>query len=152
MFISIKGIDDVRGMLPRLREVPRQVVDDMATIAYNTMRAGAGRHSPRPMGTGRLFRSLFREGQGGLVQTVGHDLGAARHAEYVVFPTRPHWIRPKRAKMLSWIGGVGFNKRIFAREVWHPGYRGDNYRDEAINDVFAQFDAIVDANLNEATL
>ena len=141
--VQITGIPALQLSLGLMRGLPRQVVDDMATIAYTTMRNGAGRHSPRPEGTGMLFRSLFREGTGSLTQTVGHNLNDAPHAEYVVFPTRPHWIRPKKpGGWLAWRSRFG-GPMIFRREVWHPGYAGDNYRDAAINDALAQFAAIV---------
>jgi hypothetical protein len=123
-------------------------VDDMATIAYGTFRAGAGRHAPRPNGTGRLFASLFHRGTNTLVQSVGHDGTVAPHAEFVIFGSVPHEIRPKGpptgAKVLSWMMG---NRRVFARRVWHPGYAGDNYRDTALADALAILPAAVSDSL-----
>lgn len=137
--IRLTGIEELRRTLTLLGDVPTQVLDDMAAIAYGSMREGAGRHSPRPNGTGRLYRSLFRTGTGTKTQAVGHSLDDAPHAEHVIFGSIPHEIKPKNAKVLSWIGGVGFNQRVFARRVWHPGYIGDNYRDTALSDAFRRF-------------
>lgn len=139
MTIRITGVQELQRTLSLIGGIPAQVVDDMAAIAYGSMREGAGRHSPRPEGTGRLYRSLFRTGTGTKTQAVGHSLDDAPHAEHVIFGSIPHEIKPKNAKVLSWIGGVGFNQRVFARRVWHPGYIGDNYRDTALSDAFRRF-------------
>lgn len=136
--ITVTGVTELQRLLLSINGIPAQVVDDMAAIAYTGMREGAGRHSPRPGGTGRLYRSLFRTGTGSKTQAVGHSLDDAPHAEHVIFGSIPHEIKPKNAKVLSWIGGVGFNQRIFAKRVWHPGYIGDNYRDRALNDSVAR--------------
>lgn len=125
-------------MLSSISGIPAQVVDDMAAIGFQGMRQGAGRHSPRPDGAGRLYRSLFRVGEGSKVQTVGHYLDEAPHAEHVIFGSIPHEIKPRNAKVLSWIGGVGFNRRVFRFRVWHPGYIGDNYRDAASTEAVAR--------------
>lgn len=138
MTIRTIGIPEAQFMLARIAGIPAQVLDDMAAIGHEGMRQGAGRHSPRPGGTGRLYRSLFRTGTGSKTQAVGHSLDDAPHAEHVIFGSIPHEIKPKNAKALSWIGGVGFNQRIFAKRVWHPGYIGDNYRDRALNDSVAR--------------
>lgn len=136
--VTIKGIPEAQFMLARIAGIPEQVLDDMAAIGHEGMRQGAGRHSPRPTGTGRLYRSLFRSGQGTKRQQVGHSLDDAPHAEHVIFGSIPHEIKPKNAKVLSWIGGIGFNRRVFRSRVWHPGYIGDNYRDRALNDSVAR--------------
>jgi hypothetical protein len=145
--VTITGVEGLRQTLRNVAVFSRQVVDDMADIAFITMRSGAGRHSPRPQGTGRLFASLFREGAGTLRQVVGHDLGSAPHAMFVLFPTRPHEIVPKKpGGVLAWRSGGGGGPWVFRRRVWHPGYVGDNYRDEAVNDAIARMKQIVDTN------
>lgn len=50
-------------------------------------------------------------------------------AQYVLFGTRKHIIRPRRAKALRFeVGG----RVTFAKIVHHPGYRGDNFMAEAL--------------------
>lgn len=45
--------------------------------------------------------------------------------------TRPHKIRPRRARMLRFeVGG----RIVYAREVNHPGYRGDKFLTRALRD------------------
>lgn len=43
------------------------------------------------------------------------------YAPHVEEGTRPHTIRPSRARILSWSGSSG---RVFARSVRHPGTKG----------------------------
>lgn len=45
--------------------------------------------------------------------------------------TRPHTIRAKPGKVLSWVGADG--QRRFAREVHHPGTRGSHALRRAVN-------------------
>ena len=149
MTIRTTGIPEVQQMLAAIRGMPEQVLDDMAAIAYGSMREGAGRHSPRPEGTGRLYRSLFRSGTGSLKQTVGHYLDEAPHAEHVIFGSIPHEIRPKKpGGVLAWRSRFG-GPMVFAKRVWHPGYIGDNYMIRAADDSIRQFRAIVDAATKE---
>jgi len=132
--ITTTGVPAAQLMLSQIRGVPAQVVDDMAAIGYQGMREGAGRHSPRPEGSGWLFRSLFRIGEGTKTQRVGHYLDEAPHAEHVIFGSFAHEIKPKRAGgVLAWRSRFG-GPMVFARRVWHPGYIGDNYRDVALNE------------------
>jgi hypothetical protein len=72
---------------------------------------------------------------------VGHDGQRAPHAEFVLFGTRPHIIRPKDKKALRWVSGNGF---VFARVVNHPGYLGDNYLETAATDAIKAMPGIVD--------
>lgn len=139
--VQVTGADVAAATILSVGRVPVNVMDGMAALAFATMRAGAGRHSPRPQGTGRLFASLNRQGAGALTQIVGHDRTQAPHAEWVIFGSRPHAIRPRNAKVLSWIGPNG---RVFARSVWHPGYIGDNYRDDAVEATMRALAGIVD--------
>lgn len=50
-------------------------------------------------------------------------------AKYVIFGTRKHIIRPRRARVLRFeVEG----RPTFAKIVHHPGYRGDNFMAEAL--------------------
>lgn len=58
-----------------------------------------------------------------------YEIGVPTHLVYVSEGTRPHKIRPIRAKVLRFTsGGV----EIFAREVDHPGIRPRKILDSAI--------------------
>lgn len=145
--IRITGVQELQRTLSLIGGMPEQVLDDMAAIAYGSMREGAGRHSPRPEGTGRLYRSLFRSGTGSLKQTVGHYLDEAPHAEHVIFGSIPHEIRPKKpGGVLAWRSRFG-GPMVFAKRVWHPGYIGDNYRDAALDDAFRRFPDFVNRRM-----
>lgn len=124
LFLSLRGIGE---------KLKKDVILRMSQIAYDEVQAGAGRH----FDTGALFQSTFnRKTLNG--RSVGHDSNRAPHAMYVIFGTRPHVIRPKDKKALRWAVPGGF---AFAKEVNHPGYRGDDYftkaRDEAIDGIGA---------------
>ncbi|WP_218025960.1 hypothetical protein [Nocardia miyunensis] len=59
----------------------------------------------------------------------------ARYARFVHDPTRPHEIRPRSARMLRFeVGG----RVVFARRVWHPGYKGNPFLTSAVRDEMAR--------------
>jgi len=140
--LRVDGLDvairDIREIPPNLE---RRVIERMAQIAFDTMQAGADRHSK----TSALLKSVFnRKTAAG--REVGHDTQAAPYAPFVVFGTRPHKIFPKNKRALRWqVGG----RNVFAKFVNHPGYRGDDYLTAAADDAVRQFAAVVDAALKE---
>ncbi|MEU0317215.1 HK97 gp10 family phage protein [Nocardioides sp. NPDC006273] len=86
-----------------------------------------------PVDTGRLRASLRVERRSifGLRQrwTVGSDVD---YAPMVNDGTKPHIIRPKRAKALRFkVGG----KTVYAMVVHHPGTRARPFLDRALTDV-----------------
>lgn len=63
---------------------------------------------------------------------VGSDL---EYAGFVNDGTRPHVIRPRRAKALRFtVGG----RVVFAKVVNHPGQRAQPFLDRALREVAAQ--------------
>jgi len=132
-------IADVKALPVKLE---KKVILAMSQIAYNSVQKGAGRHFK----TGALFQSTFnRAVPGG--RSVGHDGNRAPHAEFVIFGTQPHVIKPKNKKALRWVGPGGF---VFAGKVNHPGYRGDDYMSKAKNDAVGAFNSIIQATLKES--
>jgi len=86
-----------------------------------------------PVDTGRLRASIRVERRStlGLRQrwTVGSDV---EYAPMVNDGTKPHIIRPKRAKALKFkMGG----KTVYAKVVHHPGTRARPFLDRALADV-----------------
>jgi hypothetical protein len=135
--VTIKGLDYVVVELGKFGpELARRVVLDMSQIAFTKMQEGASLHSKK----GNLLASVFNRAiPNG--REVGHDGQRAPHAEFVLFGTRPHIIRPKDKKALRWVSGNGF---VFARVVNHPGYLGDNYLETAATDAIKAMPGIVD--------
>ncbi|MEU4106323.1 HK97 gp10 family phage protein [Streptomyces tanashiensis] len=86
-----------------------------------------------PVDTGRLRASIRVERRStfGLRQrwTVGSDV---EYAPMVNDGTRPHIIRPRRAKALKFkVGG----RTVYAKVVHHPGTRARPFLDRALADV-----------------
>lgn len=120
---------------PTEANVVQPVVRDLAQVVYDETQAGADKHTV----TRALFQSVFNRSipHG---RSVGHDTGRAPHAEFVLFGTPPHKIRPKNRKILRWGGPGGY---IFARVVNHPGYKGDHYLNDAARIAVARFEEIL---------
>jgi len=143
--LTSTGSAEFMATLQRLgQQMQRQAL--AATAAEVEEIAGnlAGKHT----NTGALFQSLYSKRiDDGDAWEIGHDLQRAPHALFVHWGTKPHVIRPKRPdgfeskvkahtrkgrpviahtrvgkSMLRFAGPNGFT---FAREVHHPGYKGD---------------------------
>lgn len=88
-----------------------------------------------PVRTGRLRSSIRAEpprffSLRGVV-SVGSDL---EYAGFVNDGTRPHTIRPRRAKALRFVVG---GQVVYARVVHHPGTRARPFLDRALREVAA---------------
>jgi hypothetical protein len=149
--VRINGIDALKGELLAIpKTLETSVLRQMSQIAYDSAQKGAGAHSK----TGALFQSLYNRAipKG---REVGHDPdrtrtdwgGGMSYSVFVNFGTRPHKIRPKNKKALRWAGPGGFS---FAKEVNHPGYRGDPYMARAADEAIRAFSQIVDNAIKEA--
>lgn len=139
--IVVGGTDGVIRELENTSKIPQQVVRDLAQFVFNRARAGAGRH----IKTGALESSTYiRKITDGL--QVGHDANRAPHAVFVHFGTKPHAISPKNKKILRWASDGRF---IFARKVNHPGYEGDPWLFNAVDEANARFDEIATASIKK---
>ena len=120
---DLAGTDAIRRKLEQIGDnLAKRALAETAEEIEENIGEWAGRHT-KPGGTGALFRSIVARPLGdGSQWEIGHDLQVAPHALFVHWGTRPHKIKPKNKKMLRFpVGG----KFAFAREVNHPGYRGD---------------------------
>lgn len=135
--VTLQGLSEVRGQLPQIpQNIQKRVIFNLSQVAYDFAEQGARRHAK----TGPLMLSLFNRAiPGG--REVGHDLNRAPHALFINAGTKPHIIRPKDKKALRWVVG---NRFVFAKEVKHPGYRGDGYIVQSATEALRQFAAIVD--------
>lgn len=141
--VKVLGVETVKSDLLQLPPaLEKSVIRQMAQIAFDAAYRDANSHSKSGKLTQSLFNRAIPNGR-----EVGHDPTVAPHALFVHFGTRPHKIRPKDKKALRWAGPNGF---IFAREVNHPGYRGDPYLNRAADDAIRRFSSIVDNAIKEA--
>lgn len=141
--VKVLGVEAVKSELLQLPPaLEKSVIRQMAQIAFDAAYRDANSHSKSGKLTQSLFNRAIPNGR-----EVGHDPTVAPHALFVHFGTRPHKIRPKDKKALRWAGPNGF---IFAREVNHPGYRGDPYLNRAADDAIRRFSSIVDNAIKEA--
>jgi len=93
----------------QMRPVIKQFIRELTEYAYVIMR-----FEKAPKRTGRLRRSIKRRKHG----YTGEVTVGVPYAAYVEFGTRPHVIRPVRARALRFkVGG----DVVFAKLVHHPG-------------------------------
>lgn len=124
---DLVGWRDRRGRFLAVSESARAATRDAARAAGKDLREALRRESPRgksPRPEGERFanqwQSRYRETENGAEQSFENK---APHAPFVLFPTKPHAIVAKRAKVLRFeVNG----SLIFRRRVAHPGTKGND--------------------------
>lgn len=111
-----------RSRIERMLRLPDGLVHRNMERRVRRVEAEARRRAPGSMGQGSNIRSAIQRGPGGDfrgVITLSHPA-----ALYILHGTRPHLIRPVRARALRFtVGG----RVVYAKLVHHPGTRANNF-------------------------
>lgn len=115
MSIQIKGLKELHRRLDAL--------DDLGPLMRDiALSAVAEEKRLSPVKTGNLRRSI---NVGRVTDRSAEVIARAEYAAYVEFGTKPHEIRPRNRRALSWKGRGG--KAVFAKYVRHPGTRAQPF-------------------------
>lgn len=142
--ITVTGTEAIRS---RLRLIGTVAADKALAATAEDVEDYVGTEAGQHTVTGALFRSIYRR-RTGKDWTIGHDLRVAPYAPFVHWGTRPHVIRAKDKKALRWAAGGKF---FFAKEVRHPGYKGDAWLTRAAAKAPAIFERHINAQLQRIT-
>lgn len=131
MEVEIRGLEELRKILSRISETfKKDLIEESINVIWEKAREYA------PVRTGFLSEHIVKEVEVGR----GRVISQAPYSAYVEFGTRPHIIRPRRARALRFeIGG----EVIFARYVRHPGTRGQFYMRRALEEGLKKLGEIV---------
>lgn len=125
MFTVSTSFNLDRSRVERMLRLPGGMVYRNMERRVRRVEAEAVRRAPGSMGTG--IRSQIQRGPGGDFRGVIRSTHPA--TIYVVSGTRPHIIRPVRAKALRFtVGG----QVVYAKIVHHPGTRANNFLAESL--------------------
>ena len=98
--------------------------------------------------TGTLERAVQSEvTDGGFRGVVSLNEGVAGYGPCVHEGSRAHVIRPRNKRVLRWPGKGGF---VFSKISHHPGYKGDPFLYDALDDNSAEIDKIFDEEIENA--
>ena len=112
---------DLSGLRTRIRNRAEYTVKDSASRLQSTLR----QTSPRDTGKMQTATSVDARGLTATAEA------ATSYASYVREGTRPHVIRPKRGKVLSFYWPKA-NRQMFLPRVNHPGTRGNTWWDKGL--------------------
>lgn len=136
-------IDGIEAAVTRIRaEMARTVPRALRRSGDLVAESARAQHGYQDR-TGNLTRSIYADPvESGAAGSMHVDVAAnANYAAAVEFGTKPHKIRPRKAKVLVF-GTV--SGKVFAREVNHPGTKPTNFMAEALeretDDVEAELD------------
>lgn len=127
MFTVSTSFELHRTTIQRMLRLPGGLVYRDMERRVRRVEAEARRRAPGSMGEGNNITVQIRSGPGGDFQGVVN----VRHpaALFVIFGTRPHPIRPIRARALKFnMGG----RTVYAKAVFHPGNKPNDFLKEAL--------------------
>lgn len=116
---------------------PPGTAQQAATLAVPRLDRFAGRVVPNARGRVNVRSGELRDSIGHTpARAVGTQartevFARAEHAIWIHEGTRPHEIRPRRAKALRFTIGT---RVVFARRVWHPGTTANPFLRDAIRE------------------
>jgi hypothetical protein len=127
MFTVSTSFDLHRTAIERMLRLPGGLVYRNMERRVQRVEAVARQRAPGSMGDGRNITVAIRRGPGGDFQGVINS----RHPAtlYVIGGTRPHVIRPMRARALRFTVG---SQTVYAKAVMHPGTKPNNFLAEAL--------------------
>jgi hypothetical protein len=127
VFTVSTSFDLNRTAIQRMLRLPGGMVYRDMERRVRRVEAEARRRAPGSMGDGNNLTVQIRSGPGGDFQGVINS----RHPAtlYVIGGTRPHVIRPVRARALKFtVGG----STVYAKIVMHPGTQPNNFLRDAL--------------------
>lgn len=139
--VQLTGTEQVRATFARLSDImQRQAIAATAVKVEKYVEGEAAKHNQTGALVGSLKKARLPDGG----YEIYHDPRIAPHAKFVHWKTKPHLIKPKNKKALRWASGGRFH---FAKQVKHPGYKGDPWFERAAAMVPAIFRAEVEKRI-----
>ena len=150
MSITISGLQEIQNTLKHIDEHLYPIVlRDVTKDAFANVKNRAKKHYD----TGNMednisfrvrkkYGEVFIEDAGMMVAHKGKSIN---YASFVLYGTRPHKIVPKEKKSLRF---SNINAFVFAKLIKHPGYKGDNFLYDGVQDTFKKLDKIINKVVN----
>jgi len=156
MEIKVENLEEIKEWLKELpKRDEKKLLAEVTTRIWKSSRKKAKKHFK----TGTMERNLtylvkkdkgyvFFENDGMLVNWNGKKVN---YVAFVLFGSRPHTIKPKNKRALRWAKDENVyppevhNPRslfAFAKQVHHPGYRGDDFLIKSAKDIFSKLEKI----------
>jgi len=125
--INQSDLDEINKTFKKLADVDKSsTFKAFSSFVYNRAIDRADEHTK----TGALIKSIFLKKRNGYY-FVGVNRKIAHYGVFVHWGTKPRIIERDKRKALRWADGGVFR---FAKEVHHPGYKGDPFLTLALDD------------------
>jgi len=125
--INQSDLDEINKTFKKLADVDKsRTFKAFSSFVYNRAIDRADEHTK----TGVMMKSIFLNKINNDYY-IGADKKVAPYALFVHWGTKPHAIKRDKRKALRWADGGVFR---FAKEVHHPGYKGDPFLTLALDD------------------
>ena len=143
---SIDGLKEINRTLSAIdKSLYPELVVALTDDAYANVKKGSKKHIQSgnlddniafKVSKKELTGEVFIEDNAMMVDWKGKKVN---YALFVLFGSRPHYMNAKNKKALRF-SSVG--KFVFAKGVNHPGYKGDNFLHDGVQETFNKIDKI----------
>jgi len=147
MRIELKYLEET---FKNLEEIDKarisRAIKNITQDVYENVRFYAKPHNK----TGMMERNIHHKvkPQAGIVEITNNNMlvnwkgKRINYANFVLFGTRPHEIKPKTKKALRFYF-KNLDEFVYRKSVHHPGYRGDDFMYKALQKTLSKLDKLV---------
>jgi len=147
MRIELKNLQETFKILENIdKERANQAIKNVTQDVYENVRFYAKEHHK----TGTMEKNIRHstKTQAGIVwidddnMLVNWKGKRVNYANFVLFGTRPHEIKPKTKKALRF-SYKNLDEFVYRKSVHHPGYRGDDFMYKALQKTLSKLDKLI---------
>jgi len=145
MSVKLFGLKEIQNTL---KQIDENLYPEIIRLSTNDALENVERRAKKHLKSGEMqnhianeihktFGEVFISNDAMMVEWKGKRVN---YASFVLYGTRPHWIHPKEKKQLRYTSVKNF---VHKQAVEHPGYKGDNFLHDGVQDTFKKLDKII---------
>jgi len=145
--VKIDGLKAIQKKLKSIdRDLAPELISQVTQDAFKNIKKRAEKHYNTGTMEDNIFRKISKSNLTGIVGIENNGMmvdakgGKTNYAAFVLYGSKPHIIKPNKKKSLRFSSVKGF---VFSKLVHHPGYKGDNFLKDGLQDTFNNIDSII---------
>lgn len=145
--IKIEGLEAISSKLMSIdNSLAQEIISKVTQDAFSNVKNRAKKHYVTGTMENNIFRIISKKSLTGVVGIEDNGMmvdlkgKSVNYAIFVLYGTKPHTIKPKDKKAIRY---PSVNSFVFSKSVQHPGYKGDNFLNDGVEDTYKNIDSII---------
>jgi len=145
--IKVDGLKAINKKLKSIdRDLAPELISQLTQDAFKNIKKRAEKHYDTGTMEDNIFRKISKSSLTGIVGIEDNGMmvdvkgSKVNYATFVLYGSKQHIIKPNEKKSLRFSTVQGF---VFSKLVHHPGYKGDNFLKDGLQDTFDNIDKII---------